>query len=280
MEIRFVDNQDESLGDVLASRLGKSEDTRIAVAFVTRGGLRIIHNDLEKALLGGSSVEILVGLDLRVTDPKALWAMRDLAGGFENFNYYCLQGGRDGIFHPKMYLMVEDANADVIVGSSNLTVSGLSKNAEANILLRDAKSSRAARDAFESYVRLKFDNRFVPDEDFLTLYEQGVKRVSKVESSTQLVSEVSQIQKDLNEKAGTLRKPKATRKDLVGWLELVYEVLPKGEFSTSQLYEHESDFASIYPENRNIKAKIRQQLQDLRDLGFIEHISRNKWRTL
>ena len=36
----------------------------------------------------------------------------------------------------------------------------------------------------------------------------------------------------------------------------------------------------LYPENRHIKDKIRQILQQLRDLGLVRHISENRWQRI
>jgi hypothetical protein len=37
-------------------------------------------------------------------------------------------------------------------------------------------------------------------------------------------------------------------------------------------------FKKLYPGNRNIEAKIRQQLQHLRDAGLLEHVAAGRWR--
>jgi type II restriction enzyme len=40
-------------------------------------------------------------------------------------------------------------------------------------------------------------------------------------------------------------------------------------FSLQDVYAYEDDLSAIYPGNRNVRPKIRQQLQVLRDLGFL-----------
>ncbi len=49
--------------------------------------------------------------------------------------------------------------------------------------------------------------------------------------------------------------------------------LAKPRFSLRDLYELEPYLQSIHPHNRNVRPKIRQQLQVLRDLGLIEFTS-------
>lgn len=49
--------------------------------------------------------------------------------------------------------------------------------------------------------------------------------------------------------------------------------LGKPRFSLQELYQHESYLQRIHPRNQNVRPKIRQQLQVLRDLGLVEFIS-------
>jgi type II restriction enzyme len=68
-----------------------------------------------------------------------------------------------------------------------------------------------------------------------------------------------------------------------GWTTLTLKVLrdlKQSLFSLDRLYEKESFFAAHYPGNRNIRAKLRQQLQILRDLGFVEFEGKGRYRLL
>jgi type II restriction enzyme len=49
--------------------------------------------------------------------------------------------------------------------------------------------------------------------------------------------------------------------------------LAKPRFSLQELYELEPYLQGIHPHNRNVRPKIRQQLQVLRDLGLIKFTS-------
>jgi type II restriction enzyme len=57
-----------------------------------------------------------------------------------------------------------------------------------------------------------------------------------------------------------------------GWTTLTLRVLRnlnRKSFSINEVYEHERIFSAAYPDNKNVRAKIRQQLQILRDFGYI-----------
>lgn len=55
------------------------------------------------------------------------------------------------------------------------------------------------------------------------------------------------------------------------------DAMAKHEFSLQELYAYEDYLQSIFPENKNIHAKIRQQLQVLRDAGFLEFLGRARY---
>jgi type II restriction enzyme len=65
-----------------------------------------------------------------------------------------------------------------------------------------------------------------------------------------------------------------------GWtLDVLRIALKLGEpeFTLSQVYEYERELAALHPQNRNIRPKIRQQLQVLRDLNIIEFTGSGKY---
>jgi type II restriction enzyme len=50
------------------------------------------------------------------------------------------------------------------------------------------------------------------------------------------------------------------------------------KFTTQDAYGFESKLQAIFPSNRHIRQKIRQQLQVLRDMGLITHVCRGYWK--
>lgn len=70
---------------------------------------------------------------------------------------------------------------------------------------------------------------------------------------------------------------------LSGWELDIFNCLKSIEsnvFSLSDVYAFEDTFSELHPDNHNIKSKIRQQLQCLRDLGLIEFKERGVYRKL
>jgi len=76
-----------------------------------------------------------------------------------------------------------------------------------------------------------------------------------------------------------LREPKNYR--LKGWIMDVMcyiDRLGGREFSLKDMYNFENELRTKYPDNRHVKDKIRQQLQFLRDKGYLEFIGKGIYR--
>lgn len=58
------------------------------------------------------------------------------------------------------------------------------------------------------------------------------------------------------------------------------EKLGMHEFTLDDIYAFENELSKLHPENKHIKNKIRQQLQILRDKGYLDFVSRGYYRLI
>jgi type II restriction enzyme len=70
------------------------------------------------------------------------------------------------------------------------------------------------------------------------------------------------------------QKAKGWLMDIMGCI----DKLSQHEFNLADIYKSEPELSKKHPVNRHIKAKIRQQLQVLRDNGYLEFTSRGNYR--
>ncbi len=65
-----------------------------------------------------------------------------------------------------------------------------------------------------------------------------------------------------------------------GWLEVMrcVEAIGRAEFTLADVYAFEPRLAALYPGNSNVRPKIRQQLQVLRDRGWLAFNGRGTYR--
>ena len=132
---------------------------------------------------------------------------------------------------------------------------------EHNVIARNPLGPRARRAGWQGCL-LALDT--IPSAAFVDVVrEEVVCSESEVQSQWQMAQSIT-----------TLSLPKR------GWLSLVLRVLDclPTEFSLQDVYVYEGFFAQYYPKNRNVKAKIRQQLQLARDLGMISFVEPGSYR--
>ena len=68
-----------------------------------------------------------------------------------------------------------------------------------------------------------------------------------------------------------------------GWLldvMMCIEKLGHKDFSLDEIYEFEDALSNKHPDNRHVKDKIRQQLQFLRNKGYLEFVERGHYRLI
>jgi type II restriction enzyme len=56
------------------------------------------------------------------------------------------------------------------------------------------------------------------------------------------------------------------------------ELIGKSEFELNDVHAFQNRLSQLYPNNRHVKQKIRQQLQVLRDNGYLDFVSRGYYR--
>jgi len=92
--------------------------------------------------------------------------------------------------------------------------------------------------------------------------------------------EISKV-KVLEKWKKTVFLKKIKKSEAKGWILDIMnciDYLNKKEFSLQDIYNFESDLRVIHPENKHIKDKIRQQLQFLRDKGYLNFIGRGTYQ--
>lgn len=98
------------------------------VAFVSTSGLKNIANQLFEFKKAGKKIKLYVGVDLNATSKEALEKLLEL-----EIETYVIYSPNNIIYHPKIYAFEGNETKRAIVGSSNLTESGLFQNIEASV---------------------------------------------------------------------------------------------------------------------------------------------------
>ena len=147
------ENHASAVNNLLSS--GASDKFIVSTAFMTEAGLSLIGGALSSV---ADKTEIFVGIRNGITTAQSLEVALEM--GCRVFTVDT--GLRTRIFHPKLYYGANSESAEIIVGSANLTVGGLSGNIEASLyetLSLDAPQDHAfAEQLEEKFAALKNDH--------------------------------------------------------------------------------------------------------------------------
>lgn len=181
--------------------------------------------------------------------------------------------------HAKLFVFDNEA----IVTSGNLTPGGLRNNIEYGLIVRDALVEEIRAD----YLRM-FDD---PDSPFITL-----EVIQKAEDILASVPKDKRPRIGISDAAlfdGVLNDENAEEKykggvdsilrNLSPWRRHVFECLleiTEDVFTLSDLYRYEDKLGRLHPLNRNVQPKIRQQLQELREIGLVEFLGSGRYKKL
>ncbi|MEW6623383.1 MAG: phospholipase D-like domain-containing protein [Bacillota bacterium] len=197
----------------------------------------------------------LMSLYKRSSDVNALNTI--LQNGGAVFNYQKL--------HAKIYVF-DDKKA--IITSANLTSSGLKRNFEYGILIDELTLVSSICEDYSRLCHSELSGKLKIEH--INEIQNIINSIPKPPdlSLPKLHLDYEEFQDDYFDKDVS-----NIIKNLSGWKKAVFSAL---KFIEKQVFTT-SDFSLIvpylqnkYPANNNIEAKIRQQLQELRDLGLVK----------
>jgi type II restriction enzyme len=88
---------------------------------------------------------------------------------------------------------------------------------------------------------------------------------------------------DVRRRYQSIKSLQTIRPEQRGWTLDVLNIvrrIGRAEFNLADVYEYCAELETLHPNNRHIRDKIRQQLQRLRDLGFLEFSNVGVYRLL
>lgn len=129
------------LGPRLKAEFEHAERVDIATAWVRASGIRHLKEPLEALLGRGGAATIVVGLDADNTSIEGLSELLALHPAAA-LQLVVRHNEAAPIFHPKLYAFRTAGECRIIVGSNNLTESGLWLNEEASGLLAEPRGGK------------------------------------------------------------------------------------------------------------------------------------------
>lgn len=176
---QFISNNYKNGRKVLASieeELVACDEFAISVAFITMSGITPILQTLRELEKRGIHGRILTTDYLMFSEPKAL----DKLAALTNIELKMFKTGESGEgFHTKGYIFREKEIYRIIVGSSNMTLSALTRNREWNTRLVSTEQGEYTQQIIKEYEELWNSTNSVAYDDFIEHYRTNYEIIKK-----------------------------------------------------------------------------------------------------
>jgi hypothetical protein len=168
--------------------------------------------------------------------------------------------------HSKIYIF---DRKQIIITSANLTYSAFNFNVECGIITDDENAINTTSNILKSFCT--YENEIT--NSYVDLSKSILLNLPAPNKTTETSDFNEILYGKEDEIANTLN----------GWTKLVFSVvnsLNKQKFQLSEITVYHDFFKQKYPKNNNIEAKIRQQLQALRNIGLLKFIGHGVYEKL
>ncbi len=145
----------------------------IIVSFLMESGVKLLLNDLKQAIDQGVRIRILTGNYLGITQPSALYLIRQTLGDRVDLRFY---NEKERSFHPKAYIFHYDHYSELFIGSSNISRSALTSGIEWNYRFSSLKDPENYEKFFNTFEDLFENHAVVIDDAELRRYSKSWHR--------------------------------------------------------------------------------------------------------
>lgn len=256
--------------DYLVELVASAETSiKICSPFVKTSAIKEIYNHKRPQ----ASIELVTNFNLanfhrKSSDLDAVRLLMDHNHQVRNFQH----------LHAKIYLFDERS---VVITSANLTESGLQKNYEYGVCSDDPGLVHKVCSDYQSIKGHELSGVITPE--IVDTIEGILSNVPKFKdmvfpANLSELFEIDNAQEDV-----FLGGAAAIEASLSGWKLAVFKLLNSlstNDFDLNEIYLRKGYLQQLYPDNQNIEAKIRQQLQFLRDLGLVKFLGSGHYKKL
>lgn len=159
----------------------------IIVSFLMESGVKLLIKDLENIRNKNIPIKILTGNYLNITQPSALYLLKDILGDSVDLRFY---NNPKRSFHAKAYIFENKNKGEIFIGSSNLSKSALTDGIEWNYRI-DKETNLDDFNYFKNMFNDLFLNEsIIIDDNVLENYSKTWKK-PKLDISENKISNIN-----------------------------------------------------------------------------------------
>lgn len=135
--------------------------------------MRMLLNDMKRALDRGVKIRILTGNYLGITQPSALYLIKSELGDRVDLRLY---NETSRSFHPKSYIFHYESSNEIYIGSSNISKSALTSGIEWNYRFSDTLDKKNYELFYATFEDLFLNHSIIIDDEELKRYSKAWKK--------------------------------------------------------------------------------------------------------
>ena len=162
----------------LRESIKNAQSIDIIVSFLMESGVKMLLNDLKEALDRGVNIRILTGNYLNITQPSALYLLKDELKNRVDLRFY---NNPKKSFHPKAYMFHNELDSEIYIGSSNISRGALTSSIEWNYRFNKSSNPNDFNVFYETFEDLFYNHSYEITDDVLKDYSKSWKK-PKVQS--------------------------------------------------------------------------------------------------
>lgn len=157
----------------LKMSMAKAKQIDIIVSFLIESGVRMLLNDMKRALERGVKIRILTGNYLGITQPSALYLIKGELGDRVDLRLY---NETSRSFHPKSYIFHYGSSNEIYIGSSNISKSALTSGIEWNYRFSDTLDKKNYELFYATFEDLFLNHSIIINDEELKRYSKAWKK--------------------------------------------------------------------------------------------------------
>ena len=208
LNINCITGNNDHLYKHIQQSLHSAKSIDIIVSFLMESGVKLIKEDLEEIKNKNIPIRILTGNYLNITQPSALYLLKDILGENVDLRFY---NDTKRSFHPKAYIFEYDNGGEIFIGSSNLSRSALTSGIEWNYRIDKCKSEEDF-----NYYKIMFEDLFnnesiIVDDIELERYSKTWKKPKLYSTSSSKEDPINYIYKEDKDSIVNLFEPRGAQ---------------------------------------------------------------------
>ena len=188
LNLNCITGHNDHLYKHIQQSIHTATSMNIIVSFLMESGVKLIQKDLEEIKDKNIPIRILTGNYLNITQPSALYLLKDILGDKVDLRFY---NDTKRSFHAKAYIFEKDNEGEIFIGSSNLSRSAWTSGIEWNYRI-DKKTN------FEdfNYFKNMFEDLFLNHS--IIVNDEELERYSKTWKRPKIYSNINNKREDIN----------------------------------------------------------------------------------